>query len=231
MAQPNLTENPGPGQSKSGQWGPPIAPIKGQGKCTHKRPRKRRSRVCRECGYYTIEQARRGGIRSGMMRRFNSRKRDSRIRNLKFKRGLGPVAIARLVGCCRQTVNNVLGRAPFWKVPVSQQQQPDALGKCLTNIISQVETTAVRPYGARVKVAKWLFWRGVVNDLLLHAPDGRAAAIRQRQLDTLQRSLSQYRRAVGVDLWRSILAASQLWLDRLIANGGDPLPELVKHTR
>ena len=225
------TEHPQPGQAKTGQWGPPIAPIKGQGKCTHKRPRKRRNRVCRECGYYTIEQARRGGIRSGMMRRFNSRKRDSRIRNLKCKRGLGPTAIARLVGCCRQTVYNVLGSAPFWKVPVSQQQQPDALGKCLTNIISQVETTAVRPYGARVKVAKWLFWQMRVRQMVADAPDQRVRAVRQRQLDTLKRSLSQYRRAVGVDLWGSILAASQLWLDRLIANGGGPLPELVKHTR
>ena len=83
MAQPNLTQNPGPGQAKSTKYGPPKSPKIGRGNCPHHRPRKRRNRACKECGYYTLEQAQNGGIVSGKVRRDRNTRRDRQIQGCK----------------------------------------------------------------------------------------------------------------------------------------------------
>ena len=225
MAQPNLTENPGPGQSKSGQWGPPIAPIKGQGNCTHKRPRKRRNRVCRECGYFTVEQARRGGIRSGMMRRFNSRKRDSRIRNLRFKRGLAATAIAEIVGVSVRTVYYVLQRPAFWKLTI--RQQATARVGCATNIFASGNADGNQASGVRLTLVKLLWWRRVARGLQRDA----AAPRDQRRFDRLARRCSAQvgryckaiRQTAGVEQADAVRAASAAYFDRLWASETRPV--------
>ena len=125
-------------------YGPPVAPQRGRGKCPHARPKRKRNRPCRQCGYYSIEQCCLGGIRSGIIRRWNTRKRDSRARNLRYKRGLTGAAIAAAVGVCVRTVWYILNRQPFRKLP--KHVQAHGLIECATNILHHTGQGAWGPF-------------------------------------------------------------------------------------
>ena len=90
--------------------------------------------------YYTLDACRRGGRHSGAVRRFNTRHRDSRIREAVFKHGMTRAAAARQFGVCPTTVTNVLQRRPFVKGPGYAPQH--GFQKPPTNILRQ---TAVMP--------------------------------------------------------------------------------------
>ncbi len=138
-----LTDNPDTRQHNTvdTRYGPPVAPQRGRGKCPHARPKRKRNRPCRQCGYYTIPQCRLGGVNSGKKRRWLTRKRDSRVRNLRYKRGLTGAAIAAAAGVCVRTVWYILNRQPFRKLP--KHVQAHGLIECATNILSSYPTRAV----------------------------------------------------------------------------------------
>ena len=205
--------------------------------------------------YYTLEQCRLAGYRSGAARRFTTRHRDTRIRQDVFKRGLTPDEAAQRAGVSVRTVYYVLKRPPVHRL--AQHSTKQTMQGFATNNLRQAtarlrshdcthpsdpaalatpEPRAIGPPRyARPAVALKLHWLRVV-DLAVHpVNDARLRSIRARQAQSLQRDLRHYAAAVrrqdGPGRWDLVLAASRQWLDELVLAGHDPVLFLAKCNR
>ena len=197
------TQNPRPGQT---QWGPPIAPRKGRGKCPHGVPRKRRNRVCYQCGYYTIRQCRNGGLVSGKVRRDRTLKRDRRIQDLAgIKTAL---EVAKMFTLSERQIYRI------WKYPriphVATAQRLAAVRLFLNPTDTNIFPVA---RNARQALVKLMCWRWQAQQQRDAATDDR---LKKRFLSLIRKcssEITRYGRAVrrgdGQAEWDAILADSQ----------------------
>ena len=84
--------------------------------------------------FYTLEQARIGGIRSGATRRFNARERHAKVRQLRAE-GLSLRAIALVVGYSAATCSRILNgkiRTCLSRSETVAQTQPQGITRTLT---------------------------------------------------------------------------------------------------
>ena len=89
--------------------------------------------------YRTLESCRRGGRKSGAVRRFRTRHRDNDVRKAVHQMGMTVVAAARKFGVCENTVRNILQRRPFVQGPRYAPQHGNKGPP--TNIIRQTAVT------------------------------------------------------------------------------------------
>lgn len=177
-------------------WGPPRSPVKGF-TCTHKRPRKRRNRVCRECGYWTVEECRNGGRVSGRVRLWRVRNAHAQILDKQGK--WSAVRTARFFGYCERHIRRLWSGAQRTYATIASGHE---------HINSQPTPTRY----ARIQLINWYV------DLLAGNPAYAA--------DTYRRWIARYGRRIRRDdpaLWRRIRndskAFAQDLIDRLGAYG------------
>ena len=91
--------------------------------------------------YRTLESCRRGGRKSGAVRRFRTRHRDNDVRKAVHQMGLTVVAAAKKFAVCENTVRNILKRRPFVKGPRYAPQHGNPGPP--TNILRQTAVTEV----------------------------------------------------------------------------------------
>ena len=91
--------------------------------------------------YRTLESCRRGGRKSGAVRRFRTRHRDNDVRKAVHQMGLSVVATAKKFAVCENTVRNILKRRPFVKGPRYDPQHGNPGPP--TNILRQTAVTQV----------------------------------------------------------------------------------------
>ena len=89
--------------------------------------------------YRTLESCRRGGRKSGAVRRFRTRHRDNDVRKAVHQMGMTVAVAARKFGVCENTVRNILQRRPFVKGPRYAPQHGQK--KPPTNILRQTPAT------------------------------------------------------------------------------------------
>ena len=207
MAQPNLTQNPGPGQAKSTKYGPPKSPKIGRGNCPHHRPRKRRNRACKECGYYTLEQAQNGGIVSGKVRRDRNTRRDRQIQGCKGD--LPAPATAKKFGLSVRQIFRIWTR-PRIPTPATAQQLA-AWRRAQMETMTRTYTPVAR--NARMALVKLTCWRWHAQQQRDANPEPR---FQKRFLSLIRKcsnEITRYGRAVrqmdGQAKWDAVLKDSR----------------------
>ena len=91
--------------------------------------------------YRTLESCRRGGRKSGAVRRFRTRHRDNDVRKAVHQMGLTVIAAAKKFAVCENTVRNILKCRPFVKGPRYAPQHGNKGPP--TNILRQTADTQV----------------------------------------------------------------------------------------
>ena len=189
--------------------------------------------------YYSLDACRRGGIKSGAVRRQNVRHRNRSIRETVRKHGLTRQEAANRHGVSLRTVYYVLKQIAFFRgpkhVPAHGFREP------ATNILRQAAQCAACnaaapeprvPVYARSTLALKLFWLRIAEARLKAATDRRWRSMHQRTVNKLGREIKQYTAAIaGLDADRARLVrqASEAWLDELTRSVPDPLLVLVRH--
>ncbi len=182
---------------------PAKSPIVGV-TCNHPRPRKRRNRHFRQCGYYTLSECRNGGLvsaRNWLKRVYPIHKKIiakrgkwTRARTAGFF-GYSERQVSRLWNGSQRTFANIRRGTYGYRASSS------------------------RPHGARTWVAKRLHWCRVIASELPTLTNRRMIEIRKGQYRSLIRELERYGGAIirgdGLDKWTAIIRSSYLWIDRL----------------
>ena len=189
--------------------------------------------------YYSLDACRRGGIRSGAVRRHKVRNRNTSIREMVFARGYTRQQAAVHHGVSLRTVYYVLSHTSFSRA--AKRTHNHGFAQHATNNLGQAAQCAgcrdvvplpAAPVFARPVVALKLFWRRAARALLKSAPDRRWEAIHKRTINQLSREIAQYKAAIArhdPDRAERVIKASKAWLDSLFTTFEDPLPILIRH--
>ena len=189
--------------------------------------------------YHTLDACRRGGIKSGVVRRHQNQRRNDSIREMVFKKGLTRRETADAHGVSLRTVYYVLRHRTFARAPNQVRTQP--YQEAATNILRQAGRDADRGAGvtppapprfARAAIALKMFWRQASRRILQQTPDPRQTAIQKRNISRLDREIARYKaaiRRVDPDRAQRVIDASRAWLNTLMAAFDDPLPILLRH--
>ena len=189
--------------------------------------------------YHSLEACRRGGIKSGAVRRRNVQRRNTSIREMVFKHGHTRQQAATHHSISLRTVYYVLKQTAFHRgpkhVPTHGFREP------ATNTLRQAAQCAAChapapeprvPVYARSTLALKLFWLRIAQTRLDSTTDRRRRSMHQRTVDQLNREINQYTAAIArhdPDRARLARQASAAWLDELTQSVPDPLLVLVRH--
>ena len=203
--------------------------------------------------HYTIDACRRGGIKSGAVRRHKVQKRNTSIREMVYKHGHTRQHAANHHGISLRTVYYVLSNATFTRAPkiLHDENCPQHATNSLRqaarcagwrDVVPQpaVQCAGCRdvvpqpavPVFARSTITLKLFWLDAAQALLEATSDNRWKAIHNRTIRRLNREIAKYKAAIkrsDPDRAQRVIDASKAWLAALRAAFDDPLPILVRH--
>ena len=189
--------------------------------------------------HYTIDACRRGGIKSGAVRRHKVQRRNTSIREMVYKHGHTRQHAANHHGISLRTVYYVLSNATFTRAPkilhdencpqhaTNSLRQAARCAGC-RNVVPQPAV----PVFARSTITLKLFWLDAAQALLEATSDKRWQAIHNRTIRRLNREIAKYKAAIkrsDPDRAQRVIDASKAWLAALRAAFDDPLPILVRH--
>ena len=203
--------------------------------------------------HYTIDACRRGGIKSGAVRRHKVQRRNTSIREMVYKHGHTRQHAANHHGISLRTVYYVLSNATFTRAPkiLHDENCPQHATNSLRqaarcagwrDVVPQpavqcagcrdvVPQPAVQVF-ARSTIMLKLFWLDAAQALLEATSDKRWQAIHNRTIRRLNREIAKYKAAIkrsDPDRAQRVIDASKAWLAALRAAFDDPLPILVRH--